>query len=76
MNRDSDRVATLISRAELFRLPVLLDCSPRHLNGLGTVQLTTHPHSGPFWEPRQTLELPVLAGTARTAGARWDSGAR
>ena len=48
MNRDSDRVATPISRAELFRLPVPLDFSPRHLNGLGTVQVPDHPSSGPF----------------------------
>ena len=67
MNRDSDRVATPISRAELFRLPVL-DFSPRHLNGLGTVQVPDHPSSGPFWEPRQTLGLPVIA---RAAGDRW-----
>ena len=73
MNRDSDRVATPISRAELFRLPVLMDCSPRHLNGLGTVQVPTHRSSGPFWEPRQTLKLPVIAKTAQTAGDRWDS---
>ena len=70
MNRDSDRVATPISRAELFRLPVLMDCSPRHLNGLGTVQVPNHRSSGPFWEPRQTLKLPVLAKTAQTAGDR------
>ena len=72
MNRDSDRVATPISRAELLRLPVPLDFSPRHLNGLGTVQVPDHPSSGPFWEPRQTLGLPVIAGAETClAGGHW-----